>query len=111
MKEIVRNRIEQFLQSWKDNNHMRMYELTSKTWMSKNSKKKLKQLLPKRIKSYKIESIEVYSECIYDVNIILRISGKTKNVTARMLCELDAFKPSLDGEFGVNPISIIRNLY
>ena len=103
--------IEEFLKSWLKGDYTNMYELTNKTWSSKHTKKQLKKLIPNRIKSYKIEAIDEFSECIYDVKITLRISGNTKKVNARMLCEIDAFKPSIEGEFGVNPISIINKLY
>ncbi len=111
MRNKVKIKIEQFLGAWIDNNHIKMYDFTSKTWKSKHSKKQLKELLPKRIKSFKVEEISEFSPCIYDVKITLRIGGKIKKVTARLLCELEPFKPSVDGEFGINPISITRNLY
>ncbi len=111
MKTEAHILVVKFLHAWKDNNHIKMYELTSKTWKSKHSKKDLKNLIPKRIKSFKVEEITEFSSCIYDVNITLRIGGKIKKVTARLLCELESFKPSVNGEFGINPVSITRNLY
>jgi hypothetical protein len=111
MTNKAKIKVEQFLNAWMDNNHIKMYELTSKTWKSKHSKKQLKELIPKRIKAFSISEIKQFSECIYDVDITLRIGGKLKKVTARLLCELEPYKPSIDGEFGINPISIIRNLY
>ncbi|MDB0602349.1 hypothetical protein PL373_14605 [Tenacibaculum maritimum] len=111
MNNKAKIKVEQFLNAWKENNHIKMYELTSKTWRAKHSKKQLKQLLPKRIKSFKVEEITEFAPCIYDVNITLRVGGKTKKVTARLLCESEPYKPSVDGVFGINPISIIKNLY
>ena len=88
---------------------------------------RLKRLLPQNVSSYKIEKINKHSEFIYDAVVLITISEKeqmkeqkriverdvqiTKKVTARLLCELEPYKPSIDGEFGVNPISVIRNLY
>jgi len=110
-KDKVKIKVEQFLRAWKDNDYTKMYALTQITWSAKHSKKELKRLLPNRIKSFKIENIKEFSECIYDVDITLKIGGKQKKISARLLCELEPYKPSLDGKFGVNPVSLIRNLY
>lgn len=48
---------------------------------------------------------------VYDADIVLMIGSNRKKVTARLVCETEPYKPSVDGEFGVNPISLIKNLY
>lgn len=117
MKNKAEANIIAFLNSWKSNNFTGMYELTQQTWKFKHSKKQLKKLLtikgnkPSRLKSFKVTEIREFMPTVYDANIVLMIGGNRKKVTARLVCETEPYKPSVDGEFGVNPISLIKNLY
>lgn len=100
-----------FLQAWKDNNHAKMYDLTQKTWRSTHSKKQLKQLINGRIKSFKVLEIREFMPTVYDANVVVKIAGNEKKITARMICETEPYKASVNGEFGVNPISVVKNFY
>lgn len=111
MKTKAQQTIKAFLEAWKLSDYKKMYEYTQKTWKSEHTKNQLKKLLPKRIKSYRITSITESVPTVYDVDVVVSISGKSKKITARLICETEPYIASLQGEFGVNPISIIRNLY
>lgn len=99
-----------FLNYWKDNNYKEMYELTTKTWKSNNTKANLKNIIPNRIKSYKITEISESTSCVYDIDVTVRIKGLDKKIKVRLISEIEEYRPSLDGGFGVNPVSVIRNL-
>ncbi|WP_142783361.1 hypothetical protein [Changchengzhania lutea] len=111
MKNEAQTKINSFLQAWKDLDFKKMYALTNKTWKTKHSKSDLKKLITVRIKSFEIKSIEPISTTMFDADIIVIAGGHRKKIKARMLCESEAYKPSIDGEFGINPISLTRNLY
>lgn len=110
-KVKAKEKIKEFLQAWKDLDYKKMYGCTQKTWKSEHSIAELKKLFPKRIKQYSLQKITEVKPVVFDIKIALVQFGKTKRVVARLLCETDPYKPSEEGEFGVNPISIIKNLY
>jgi len=106
-KEILTN----FLDAWVQKNYAKMYELTNITWKQNKDKKNVQLLLVEEIKSYKIGNIREYSPTVYDIDIKVIFKGKRKNLSARLICEIAPFSTSVGGEFGVNPISLIRGLY
>ena len=111
MENRVKEIIGKFLQAWKDNNHSKMLELTTETWKDKHTKSTIKGLFQSRIKSFKITEIRESTTTVFDVDITIRIKGQQRKITARLICEIAPYTPSVDGEFGVNPISLIKNLY
>ncbi len=111
MKNKSKEVLEKFLLDWSELNYDKMYQNCTKTWCLNNSKKNLKSLLHTRIKKYKILEVMHLSDVMYDVNVKVRIKGDEKIIKARLLCEEAPFKPSLDGDLGVNPVSLLRGLY
>lgn len=105
--------LEQFLQAWKIGNWDKMYSLCQITWKSNHSKSELKNLLNGKIKSFNIVSnnFDISLPCIVDYFVKVKVNGKVKELSARLLKEKAKMKPDIDGIWGVNPISIIRNLY
>ena len=111
MNNKAKEVITKFLQAWKDNNLTKMYGLTQKTWSSQYSKSVLKKLFQSRIKAFKILEIRESTSTVFDVDVTIRVKGQQRKITARLICETTPYTPSIDGEFGVNPISVIKNLY
>lgn len=100
--------VKSFLEAWKLQDYEKMHTLCNKTYKVGHTKNQVKALLPNRIKSYKILETNPVSDVMHDVTVSIRIQGKSKKCTARLLCETVPFKPSIDGEWGVNPISITK---
>lgn len=105
-----------FMNAWKDSNWSEMLKNTQKTWRSKenNNSELLKDWFHlKDLLTFKVIKIEAISNSCVDV--LLGISYvfsdselKEVKIRARMICEIEPYKPSEDGEWGVNPIGILR---
>jgi len=105
-----------FMNAWKDNNWSEMLKNTQKTWRSKenNNSELLKDwFYLKDLLTFKVLKIEAISNSCVD--ILLSISYifsdselKEMKIRARVICEIEPYKPSPTGEWGVNPIGILR---
>ncbi len=102
--------LKSFLDAWKLQDYEKMHTLCQKTFKVGHTKNQLKAIMPNRIKSFKLIKTEKSTEVVYDFDISVRIEGKSKKSMARVICETEPFKPSIDGEWGVNPLSISRSL-
>lgn len=108
----MENIITEFCKAWRSLNYAKMYDLCQKTWKSNHTKADLKKLIVGRIKGHVIQSSTIQSNnCIGDTELKVKINKKVKQIKVRCIKELGARKPSVDGEWGINPISLIRNLY
>ena len=105
-----------FMNAWKDSNWPEMLKHTQKTWKSKenNNDELLKNwFYLKDLLTFKILKInQISSSC---VDVILGIGYifsdskiKEVNIRARVICETEPYKPGPTGEWGVNPIGILR---
>lgn len=88
---------------------------------------KLKGILPGHLEEYSVKSVRGATEAMYDATVsvtyvkqvkvkqgkktAVRDSKVTRIVTPRIIGEIEPYKPSENGKFGVNPISFIRGLY
>ncbi len=111
MSGMVKETVTSFFQAWKDFDKKKMYSLTQHTWRSEHTKKDISNLFSTRIKKYKITDIREHTPTVYDVDVDVRFKGKDIKLTARLICEAAPYTPSIDGEWGVNPVSVIRNIY
>ena len=111
MKNKAKATIEKFLQAWKDYDIDKMYDLSQQTWKFQYSKKVFKGFFQSRIKAFTINEIREFTPTVFDLDITIRVKGQQRKITARLICETSPYTPSVDGEFGVNPISVIKNLY
>lgn len=105
-KESVKN----FMEAWKKGDHKEMLKQCNKTYRVANTFQKLRALLPDPIKSYEIGEVKKESEVMYDVSVKVKIGNTEKQLTARTISEYAPYKPSLDGQFGVNPVSVTKEL-
>jgi len=105
-----------FMNAWKANNWSEMLKYTQKTWRSKenNNSELLKNwFYLKDLLTFKILKINQISESCVDVLLSIRyVFGDSKlketKIRARVICEIEPYKPGKDGEWGVNPLSILR---
>jgi len=105
-----------FMDAWKDSNWSEMLKYTQKTWRSKenNNSDLLKNwFYLKDLLTFKVLKINQISLSCVDVILgIGYIFGDSKiketKIRARVICETEPYKPSPTGEWGVNPISILR---
>lgn len=105
-----------FMNAWKDSNWSEMLKYTQKTWRSRenNSIETLKNwFYLKDLLTFKVLKINQISESCIDILLSIRYifvdsDLKEAKVRARVICETGPYKPSKDGEWGVNPIGILR---
>ncbi|MBA7580966.1 hypothetical protein ES708_22865 [subsurface metagenome] len=105
-----------FMNAWKDSNWSEMLKYTQKTWRSRenNNSEMLKGwFYLKDLLTFKILKINQISESCVDVILgIGYIFGDSKiketKIRARVICETEPYKPSPTGEWGVNPIGILK---
>ena len=93
-----------------------MLKSTQKTWRSKenNDSDLLKNwFYLKDLLTFKILKIDQISDSCVDILLgISYIFGDSKiketKIRARIICETEPYKPSKEGEWGVNPIGMLR---
>ncbi len=116
----MENTIKQFCQAWSKNDFSKMYELCQITLKSIHTKKYLKNLILGSITGYEIISVDFDDKhpCLCDINIKVKhrdislpSSIKVKELIVRLIKESKPYSTSEEGTWGVNPISVIRNLY
>ncbi|MBA7539487.1 hypothetical protein ES705_31766 [subsurface metagenome] len=116
MKMDAIETVKKFMKAWKNSNWSEMRKCTQKTWRSKenNNSEMLKDwFYLKDLLTFKILKINQISESCVDVLLgISYLFGDSKiketNIRARVICETEPYKPSKEGEWGVNPIGILR---
>ena len=95
-----------FLKAYKAGDHYAMYEACTPTWQLTHKVEKLKEIFNLPLASYQTGSAFKVTEVVYDVNITLGAADGNIKAIIRVICEKEAFKPSINGEFKVNPVSI-----
>jgi len=116
MKMDAIDALTKFMNAWKDSDWSEMLKSTQKTWRSKenNDSELLKNwFYLKDLLTFKVLKINQISESCVDVLLGIRyIFGDSKmketKIRARIICETEPYKPSKEGEWGVNPIGMLR---
>ncbi len=99
-----------FLKYWKKRNFKKMYRYCQKTWRANHTQGELAKLFNKLV----LEDFEIVGELkvtlvTTDVELSIKVNGEFRNIQGRVLCERQPYKPSEDGVWGVNPISVIKH--
>ena len=95
-----------FLIAYKTLNHEAMYAACTPTWKSANSLNKLKEHFQNPISGYKVFSAKKITEVVFDVKVLIKVADGEDKYLIRVIAETGPFKPSVDGEQKINPISI-----
>jgi len=108
----------EYVLAWKEQNWSKMASFAQKTWLSTETDPT--GLLAawydfKTLKGFEITSVRKVSDVTYDVTFIVQYEAATnqiskKQITARVIKETTAYTPSEQGQWGVNPISAIREI-
>lgn len=110
MDKKVKVEFRKFLDGWKQENFEKMLKVVQITWKSNHPKFDLKALFPKKIEKYSMGEVKKITPAHVTVNVTVQIGGESKELVAHLVCETKPFTPSLKGQWGVNPTSIIKNL-
>ena len=107
-----------FMKAWRKKDFEKMKRYCQKTWIEE-SKISLSEMLKSfELRSWKILKTVGVGETCRDVNLNLTLERNGKwikmsalcKVTARTICEVAPYEPDLSGEWGVNPVSLLRGL-
>ncbi|MBA7543617.1 hypothetical protein ES705_35952 [subsurface metagenome] len=106
----------EYIPAWKNQDWNRMVSFAQKTWLSKE--KDPAGLLEawydfKTLKGFKITDAKKVSNATTDVACIVQYEAMTnqiskKQIIARVIKETAAYTPNEQGQWGVNPLSAIR---
>lgn len=96
----------QFLAAYKKGDYEKMYQCCTHTWKNNNDIEKLKQVLPYSPVGYKTFSAKQISSVVFDILIELQAKDGSIKALLRTICETGPYKPNIEGDYGVNPISI-----
>ena len=98
--------VTKFMQAWKKGSYEGMYLNCQQTWCSRHPWEDLKIIFPYKISQYRVTDVVMQSPVMYDFMLRIVYQGKKETYVLRALCETEPFKPDVEGEFGVNPISV-----
>ena len=112
------NAITRFMYGWKVRKSEIMLEVCQKSWLDKpNAKAKIEMWFKNAIcKGMKIIAMRRISDICYEakmtVGIQHRYDIKTYVVPVKcfVVCEKKAHEPSINGSWGVNPVSLLKDL-
>lgn len=106
----------EYILAWKNQNWNEMVNFSQKTWKDKESDPT--GLLEawydfKTLKGFEIKNVKKISDVTSDITFIVNYEAFTnqiskKQITARIIKETAPYTPSVDGKWGVNPVSMLR---
>ncbi|MBU1165211.1 hypothetical protein KKA15_06680 [Patescibacteria group bacterium] len=112
-KDSAERALAEFVEAWKNQEWSSMKEYTQLTWL--NGKDDPAAELEatygfKTLKGFEITNVNEVSDVTTDITFTVQYEVVTdqvskKQITARVIKETDAYTPSEDGQWGVNPIS------
>ena len=112
MDKKIKKVIEKFLVNWKKRNWAKMAKYTQLTWRGafrKNNARRLESWFGlKNLEEWKITGIEFVGDACRDIFVNIDYGKGIKEIRARIICEAGPYKPDIKGEWGVNPISCLK---
>ncbi len=105
----------EFMDAWKAEDWKRLLKHCQITWVEDGHPKMsalrwIKEWYGSRPIPISAEVVDyqLKTQTTVDAIIKVKISGEVKFIRARIICEKEAYKPSPDGIWGVNPVSCLR---
>jgi len=111
MNKKIKRIIGRFLTAWQKKDWVKMVKYTQITWrtLHKNNAQLLESWFGlKNLKKWEIVKIEFIGDACRDVFINIDYGKGIKKIRARIICEAGPYKPDIKGEWGVNPISCLK---
>jgi len=109
----------EFLDCWKKRNFKKMVNFVQITWKSDHvergnePKEILKKLYGyKKLIYFEIKDRKLTQEVFVDTKVVIKYKFQNKifikKIIPRIICEKEAYQPSNEGIWGVNPIGALR---
>jgi hypothetical protein len=110
--------INNFFVCWQEQRWYDMAGICQKSWAhSRNKEEKIEMLkdffADKELQSFKINKISKHSSVMIEASVKIKYRSVFSKmirriVHCRCICELSPFRPSISGQWGINPISVLR---
>jgi len=98
-----------FLICWGQKEWSAMFDFTQVTWKVKNETARLSKMFKDvKLEGYNIVKKTKISDVFYEYQCRLLINGKQFITRINCIKESSAYKPDINGEWGINPVSILR---
>jgi len=113
MNKEIKKIIEKFLINWRNKKWAKMARYTQLTWRNNHSNNTgwlESWFWRKNLKKWEITKIKIVGKACRDVFINIDYGKGTKKIKARVICETGPYKPDIEGNWGVNPISCLKEI-
>lgn len=113
-KNTPEKALQEFLFGWKNRDWNKMLKHSQITWKStqEDAVEKLKSFFAFRdLEMFEVLESKKVSDMCMDVSAVIKYSfekAKIKKIRARVIREIEPYRPSESGTWGVNPISVLR---
>jgi len=115
-KSVVNGAIEvlkKYLKTWEKRNLKEMLKHSTKTYRAYNNENNLDEFMgSKKLLSFKIDDPVILGDAMVEIPVEITYSqGEekfTKQIKPRIVCEIAAYQASVNGTWGVNPISAFK---
>ena len=112
MKEIKKDAakaVDDFMRAWFHHDYDEMLAHCQKSWLSMkgdSAREALEMLFNDYLMTaWYVRGCERKSDVMFDALVLVEINGKRARYKIRVICEEMPYKPSVNGRWGVNPVS------
>lgn len=113
MKLSVKEAVNSFFQAWKDRDYQKMFDVCQKTWAYTKTVEDLKEHFDSddwRIKEFNVTGFSNVSNVKRSYLIEITFTdGRIERHSAIVMCESSAYNSAAYGDWGVNPVSVLKN--
>ena len=109
----ARETVEQFLKLWKKHKFAMIDPYLQRTWIANQNKwsRWLKTVYGcRKLNNFTIIQEMETGQAARDFTVKVNVNGKDSEITIRVICEIEPYKPDITGTWGVNPISALRGI-
>lgn len=110
--------LNEFLQAWKNQDWNLMFKRSQITWQKNHPETEGIEFLKcsfgfKDLQEWKIIEKNKISDVCYKITVEIKYRKPSliyikRKVKAMLICEIEPYKTGVEGEFGINPISILK---
>ena len=112
MDKEIKKVIGRFLIAWQKKNWVKMAKYTQLTWRGtfhKNNARRLESWFGlKNLEKWEIINIKFVGDACRDIFVNIDYGKGIKKIRAWVICETGPYKPDIKGNWGVNPISCLK---
>lgn len=109
MEEKAKTTVERYMRAWCSGNTRRMYKNSQITWKDRHKETVLKNLCEGlHLQKFEIMGTQLTGEASVKVAVEMTINDEVVASCVMVIAENGAYKPTVEGVLGVNPISVLK---